>query len=271
MREGHYKGKSNSRQSRQSHLICDVVVPLSHSFIDFHAARILQTRAESVFCFRRQKIKCSSNIVSLPDKTEGNVGCPVRTMITTNISIRTILTQITGVQEEKCTGEALEAAVVVDTTEEEDMLLSILASGEEEEVTTTLGEEEGVEVEVEGITTGMEREEGNTTTMRTRGDNFHLEQVPFLSLKMITLNCNILQEEEEEEDTQVHHPASSQDLPRLTAILRTVTTGDITRASGASEITGRTTATARTLTTTGAATTRRGKSPGRETNLPKIV
>ena len=210
----------------------------------------------------------------MPDETEGNVGCPVRTMITTNISIRTILTQITGVQEEKCTGEALEAAVVVDTTEEveeeeeeEDMLLSILASGEEEEVTTTLGEE--VEEEVEGITTGMEREEGNTTTMRTRGDNFHLEQVPFLSLKMITLNCNILQEEEE--DTQVHHPASSQDLPRLTAFLRTVTTGDITRASGASEITGRTTATARTLTTTGAATTRRGKSPGRETNLPKIV
>ena len=92
-------------------------------------------------------------------------------MITTNISIRTIqTTQTTGLQEE-CTAVALEAEVVVeDTTEEVDMLLSILGLAEEVTTTSEEGEEE------EDITTDMEREEGNTTTMKTR-DNFHLDQV----------------------------------------------------------------------------------------------
>jgi len=179
-------------------------------------------------------------LLSIPDETEGSLECPDITMITTNILTRTIQTQITGVRVlEECTAEAL-GEVVEHTAEEEDILLLILDS--REEVTTTLGEEE----EGQDITTDMEREEGNTTTMMTR-DNFHSEQ--------------------EKEDTPVHHPASSLDRPRLTAILRTVTMGDINGASGDTEITGKTTA--RTLTTTGTATIRGSQRRVRKTNLPE--
>ena len=73
----------------------------------------------------------------------------------------------------------------------------------------------------------------------------------------------------QEEDTRVHLPVSSPDLPRLTAILRTVTTGDIIRDTRDTDRTGRTSA--RTRTATGTAIIRRDLSRGRETSLPVIA
>ena len=52
-------GRLGGRGTQRGEIIprnhsCDVVIPLTDLFRDFHAATILQTRAESVFCFHRK-------------------------------------------------------------------------------------------------------------------------------------------------------------------------------------------------------------------------